>query len=447
MIMNKNIILRITRSIITFASLFSILVSCGTMQTAFDPKDLSYLYNPTKNSINPRYNITNQSDDQSVLAVKFFANELTFSEANPQGVPMVQMLITVKLFNISRGRQLADTAYYNINVIKEEGRPEYVYKIPLRVVPGLDYMAEVKILDRVRQRVVQAFVPFNTLNYSNRYNFMAQGHFAKNELFNPVVRNNEYVNLVYLKGIPDSLYISFYRQFSEIPDPPYMILPEKTIDYGPDTIVPLPYSDTLPLMFPREGIFLCSTSREITDGYTFLNFGPTYPQLTTPEVMIDPLAYLANEQELYNMRTATRPKMALDEFWISCGGNIDRARELIRIYYTRVLYSNYYFTSYKEGWRTERGMIYIIYGPPDKVYKTNDGESWGYRKPVIKSSWGTRYRVKEDYLFFTFKKKQNTFSDNDFFISRSETLVTLWDQAVASWKKGIVYRFDNPEDL
>jgi GWxTD domain-containing protein len=447
MIMNKNIIVRITRSTLTIAPLFSILVSCGTMQTAFDPKDLSYLYNPTKNSINPRYNITNQSDDQSVLAVKFFANELTFSEANPQGVPMVQMLITVKLFNISRGRQLADTAYYNINVIKEEGRPEYVYKIPLRVVPGLDYMAEVKILDRVRQRVVQAFVPFNTLNYKNKYNFMAQGHFAKNELFNPVVRNNEYVNLVYLKGIPDSLYISFYRQFSEIPNPPYMLLPEKTIDYGPDTIVPLPYSDTLPLMFPREGIFLCSTSREINDGYTFLNFGPTYPQLTTPGVMIEPLAYLANEQELYNMRTAARPKMALDEFWISCGGNIDRARELIRIYYTRVLYSNYYFTSYKEGWRTERGMIYIIYGPPDKVYKTNDGESWGYRKPVIKSSWGTRYRVKEDYLFFTFKKKQNIFSDNDFFISRSETLVTLWDQAVASWKKGIVYRFDNPEDL
>src|SRR4030042_1382076 len=137
MIMNKSLILKITRSIIIFTPLFAILVSCGNMQTAFDPKDLSYLYNPTKNSINPRYNITNQSDDQSVLAVKFFANELTFSEANPQGVPMVQMLITVKLFNISRGRQLADTAYFNINVIKEEGRPEYVYKIPLRVVPGL----------------------------------------------------------------------------------------------------------------------------------------------------------------------------------------------------------------------------------------------------------------------------------------------------------------------
>jgi GWxTD domain-containing protein len=169
--------------------------------------------------------------------------------------------------------------------------------------------------------------------------------------------------------------------------------------------------------------------------------------MNTPEAMIEPLAYLATEDELNEMRTARRPKVALDEFWIKCGGNVEKARELIRIYYTRVLYANYYFTSYKEGWRTERGMIYLIYGPPDKVYKNPEGESWGYRKPVIKSSWGTRYKVKDEYLYFTFKKKKSTFSDNDYFISRSETLVTYWEQAVASWKKGIVFRLDNPEEF
>jgi GWxTD domain-containing protein len=163
--------------------------------------------------------------------------------------------------------------------------------------------------------------------------------------------------------------------------------------------------------------------------------------------MIEPLAYLATEDELNSMRSALRPKTALDDFWIKCGGNVDKARELIRIYYTRVVYANYYFTSYKEGWRTERGMIYLIYGPPDKVYKTPEGESWGYRKPVIKSSWGYRYRVKEEYLFFNFKKKESIFSDNDYYLSRSESLITLWDQAVACWKKGIVFRLDNPEEF
>jgi GWxTD domain-containing protein len=199
------------------------------------------------------------------------------------------------------------------------------------------------------------------------------------------------------------------------------------------------------MMFPKEGIYLCSVARNIKDGFTFLNLGTTYPRLTSPETMIEPLSYLASQDEMTDLRTAVKPKAALDEFWIKCGGNVDKARELIRIYYTRALYSNYYFTSYKEGWRSERGMIYIIYGPPDKVYKTSEGESWGYKKPVVKSRWGGRFSVSDSYLFFNFKKRNNIFSDNDFYLSRNETLVTFWDKAIASWRKGIVFRLDNPK--
>jgi GWxTD domain-containing protein len=426
---------------------FLLFISCSVKQVAVDSKDLSYLYNPTKNSLNPRYNITNESDNGSSLAVKFFSDELYFSEANPQGIPMASILITVKLYNTGQGRILADTAFYNLNIVKEENRKEYTYRIPLRVQPGAEYMAELKILDRVRLQVIQAFVPFNTLSYFNRYNFRAQGHFAKNQIFSPVLRINEYVNLVYLRGHLDSLYISYYKPYTAIPYPPSMLLPEKTIDYGPDTTIAIPYSDTIPMMFPRSGIYLVSAERDINEGFTFINLGTTYPNLTSPEVMIWPLAYLISEDELNNLRNSTRPKLALDEFWIKCGGNIEKARELIRIYYTRVYYSNQYFTSYTEGWRTDRGMIYIIYGPPDKVYKSTEGESWGYRKPIIKSSWGTRYRIKDEYLFFNFKKKSNIFTDNEYYLSRSETLITLWEQAIASWKKGIVFRLDNPDEF
>jgi GWxTD domain-containing protein len=223
-----------------------------------------------------------------------------------------------------------------------------------------------------------------------------------------------------------------------------MILPEKTLDYEPDRVIALPYSDSLPMMFPREGIYLCTVGRKIKDGFTFFNMGPSFPSMTTPETMIEPLIYLASRNEVDELSSALKPKVALDEFWIKCGGNIEKARELIRIYYTRVLYSNYYFTSYKEGWRSERGMIYLIYGPPDKVYKTDEGENWGYKMPMVKSKWGNSYKVSEDYLFFNFKKRKNNFSDNDYFLSRSETLVTYWDKAVASWRKGIVFRLDNP---
>ncbi len=440
-------ILKIRPLILVSAILTIIAGSCRTTRPALDSKDLSYIYNPTKNPLNPRYSVINESDKRSVISVKFFPTDLFFSEANPEGVPAASLLITVKLFKTTQGRVLADTAYLSTSIKKEEGKTEYVCSLPLTVDPGENYMAEVKILDRIRALVAQQFIPFNTLSENNRYNFLARGHFKKNELFNPVIRINEYMNLVYLRHHIDSLYVSYYKPFKEIPDPPSMLLPEKALDYPPDTTVALFYSDTLPMMFPREGIYLCTTGRNIREGYTLFNFGPTYPEMNSPEAMIEPLAYLATPDEIESMRTAAKPKVALDEFWIKCGGNVDKSRELIRIYYTRVLYANYYFTSYKEGWRTERGMIYIMYGPPDKVYKSSEGEAWGYRKPVIKSSWGLRYKVKDEYLYFNFRKKDDAYSDNDYYLSRSESLITFWDKAVASWKKGIVFRLDNPEEF
>ncbi len=445
--MNCSILSKACRLLTGLAIIAGITVSCITTQPVVDSKDLSYLYNPTRNPFSPRYNVFNESDASSILSVKFFQSDLFFSEANPQGVPTAQVMITVKLYNISQGRVLSDTTVYNLSIIREESRPEYEYNIPLRVAGGFEYMAEVKILDRIRMQVVQAFVPFNTLSLTNKYNFRAQSHFEKNALFNPVVHTNEYFNLVYQKMPLDSVYISFFKPVNVIPDPPSMLLPERTLDYDPDTVVAIAYSDTLPMMFPKEGVYHCSAGRDIKEGFTFFNFGESYPSMDTPEAMIDPLEYLVARDEFSLMKSSLKPKVTLDEFWIKCGGNVDKARELIRIFYTRVLYSNYYFTSFKEGWRTERGMIYIIYGPPDKVYKTTDGEQWGYRKPEVKSSWGGRVHVKEDYLFFTFKSRKSDFSDNDYFISRSETLVTYWDQAVASWLKGIVFRFDNPEDI
>ena len=445
--MKKSISIRTVCSVISAILLAAVFNSCKTTQQTVDYKDLSYLYNPSKSPINPLYNVINQTDESSVLSVRFSISDLFFSEANPDGVPKASVLVTVKLYSMSQGKAIADTSVLDLSIVKETGKQEYIYNIPLKVEKGVEYLAEVKILDKLRLLVAQDFVQFNTMSYDNRYNFRVQGHFDKNELFSPVLRIDEYVNLVYSRGHIDSLFISFYKPFREVPDPPSMLLPEKTLDYDPQKVVALPYSDSLPMMFPKEGIYLCSIDRNIKDGFTLLNLGSTYPRLTTPKVMIEPLAFLASQDEMTDLKSAAKPKAALDEFWIKCGGNVDKARELIRIFYTRVMYSNYYFTSYKEGWRTERGMIYIMYGPPDKVYKTTGSEIWGYKKPVVKSKWGGRFTVTDSYLYFNFKKRENVFSDNDFYISRSETLVTYWDKAVESWRKGIVFRLDNPKGI
>jgi len=41
--------------------------------------------------------------------------------------------------------------------------------------------------------------------------------------------------------------------------------------------------------------------------------------------------------------------------------------ELMIEYYRRVYFANRNFSEGREGWKTDRGRIYIIYGPPDNV--------------------------------------------------------------------------------
>jgi len=444
-----NYELRVRSYVLAFFTVMVVVLSCKTTQPVIDTKDLSHIYNPTRAFFTPSYAIKTLSDESATLSVRFIANNLFFSEANPAGVPTAVISISTKLYKVTQGmRILTDTSTYDISIVRDPQRPEYLYNIPLKTESASQYIAEIKTLDRLRTITTQAFVPFNNLSPYNSYNFLTRDYFTGSQLFSRALSVDEYINLVYTRGHLDSLYVSYFQPFDRIPDPPYMMLPQRQIDYDPDITIALAYSDTLPIMLPRKGIYLNSAGRDLKNGYALFNFGESYPLMITPEDMIDPLSYIANRDEITQIKASENLKIALDNFWIKCGGgNIEKARELIRIYYNRVVYANVYFTSFTEGWRTERGMIYIMYGPPDKVYKSLDGEEWGYRKQTVKSSWGGRYRVTEDYIYFTFKQRDNVFSDNDYFLSRSDALVTQWDQAVLNWRQGIVFRFDNPSGI
>lgn len=413
---------------------------------ANDPKDVSYIYNPANNPFNPRFRVFNEDGNRSVLSVLLPTRELFFSEANPTGEPLSSMRYTVRLYNDTQGGVLSDTAVVDLELNSKQTGPETLTDIPLTTFDGFEYTAEVRILDNLTRRMTQTFVKFNRTSPYTAYNFRAFNAAFGNELFSQVVFENEFLNLKYLREPIDTLYVLYYKYFDFIPHPPSMMLPERSVPREPEKIVPVALSDTVPVMFPLKGIYLCSIDSTIYEGITFLNFGDEYPGMTKPETMIEPLAYIATEEEMNALRSAEKKKMALDEFWLSRSSSTERSRELLRIYYNRVLYANLYFTSFKEGWRTDRGMFYIMYGPPDKVYKGPAAEQWGYKKPVIKSAWGTRVKVKEEYIWFGFRHNQGRFTTNDYYFVRSDA-PTFWDQAVSSWRRGIVYRLDNPDDI
>ena len=122
-----------------------IMASCASMKKnkeETDSRDLSYLYNPLRNPIHPRYQVYNVSEDLSELTIKFFTNDLFFTEANPEGVPRAELIIIYRLYNMSQGRVAVDTGFYNVKIRKGQGNRQYTYTIPMRADMGSKYEAE-----------------------------------------------------------------------------------------------------------------------------------------------------------------------------------------------------------------------------------------------------------------------------------------------------------------
>jgi GWxTD domain-containing protein len=66
--------------------------------------------------------------------------------------------------------------------------------------------------------------------------------------------------------------------------------------------------------------------------------------------------------------------------------------EFKKEYYRRISYANLHFAaSGRPGWRTDRGYIYIVYGPPDEIAVSSYGRSPGTHVPYGIEVWNYRH--------------------------------------------------------
>ncbi len=155
----------------------------------------------------------------------------------------------------------------------------------------------------------------------------------------------------------------------------------------------------------------------------FINvFEEDFPRIKSPIPMILSTRYITTKAEIAGMLGAESQKNAVDEFWLNRSPNKNFAKELIKTYYTRVQVSNREFTTYKEGWKTDRGMIYVVFGKPDEVLKARGKEVWIYDQ--------TRNRTS---MRFEFRKV-----DGQTLLNRNAYLKRGWDMEVYDWRRGVM---------
>jgi GWxTD domain-containing protein len=112
---------------------------------------------------------------------------------------------------------------------------------------------------------------------------------------------------------------------------------------------------------------------------------------------IDQMRYIARDSDLDYIRAggdAEEKRKRFVEYWAKRDPDPTTPRnELLEEYYRRVDFANKNFAHYLEGWRSDRGMVYIRFGPPENIERhpfdinTKPYEIWYY------------YQLQREFIF------------------------------------------------
>ncbi len=151
----------------------------------------------------------------------------------------------------------------------------------------------------------------------------------------------------------------------------------------------------------------------------------SYPKFTKIDRLVESIRYLTTKEEYEKMTTSFKKKELFDEFWLNNAKSPVKAKRVIRAYYKRVREANMLFTSYKEGWKTDMGMIYIIFGPPSKAIMKDEGVMWIYDKTF-----------ELPRVAFFFKHINTAFTDQHYVLVRKPEFQNLWYRTIDLWRSG-----------
>ncbi len=96
------------------------------------------------------------------------------------------------------------------------------------------------------------------------------------------------------------------------------------------------------------------------------------------------VVYIISDEERYVFAQLTTPEekeQFIEQFWVRRDPDPSTAENEFKAeHYRRIAYANEWFTSGRAGWKTDRGRVYILWGPPDQVFKRPAGGT--YDRPM-----------------------------------------------------------------
>lgn len=292
---------------------------------------------------------------------------------------------------------------------------------------GNDYLLLIEITDMNRK--TRSLLNLNI----NKHDKLGVQNFLVKQGGLIAFKNNFFANqtvLIQTQNLAiQKLYVNCFTSTIKPALPPFSLKQREDIDLKPDSVFQIDLVDgQTKVEMPEKGFYFIKALQESDVGFCLYTYDVSFPGVKNLDEMIMSCRYIMYKDEYDACMQAAEKKAAIDNFWLSISGSNERAKEVLKKYYARVKAANQKYTSYMQGWKTDRGMIEIIFGQASNIYKSKKDEIWIYGLETNPSA-----------LRFIFKKQFNYFSDNDYVLERSGFFKEAYYRAVDYWRQGIVY--------
>ena len=404
-----------------------IIFACSTPRnTGYKPESKTYKQEP--NSIHPEFTVNHVNDTISELNFKIRSKELLYTR--PDGINFYSnALISFRLSSTYDTKDFTDSASVRLVDQNNNGEDKFLIgKIKVHARTLKNYFLRATVYDLNRNTDFTKVVFVQKDNDLNRQNFVVQSKETNTPLFNSVLKTNEAVSILYKDKITVTLYVRYYNRDFALALPPFSESEIKPFQYQSDSLFSVKLINGKVDFTPaQKGFYHFQLDTSKRDGLTLFHFSETFPEIKKIDEMIPPLRFITSKNEYADLINSENKKVAIDKFWLNCTNSSEHAKELIRKFYNRVKEANTNFTSYVEGWKTDRGMIYLIQGPPNVIYRDGTRENWIYGEENSINS-----------VTYLFSKVSNPFTDNDYELERSPSFKQFWYTSVDGWRSGRV---------
>ena len=221
-----------------------------------------------------------------------------------------------------------------------------------------------------------------------------------------------------------NLFSFFYPQQFNVPLPPMETKPAavpKEIEVEDEGT----FLQNVPKTFDRKGYYFIQSDTTAPAGVLVKTVSKTFPRVEDWDEMVEMVVYISTRREHETLLKADDKKKALDQYWINMTKSEEVSKNLIREYFRQIEFANILFTDFREGWKTDRGMVYTVMGPPEEVYFNLDREVWIYAGIDTNSK-----------ITFTFARVKNVLTPHYYQLNRSRAYQPEWFKRITLWRSG-----------